>query len=123
MRVSVGYFGICLALASVPAQAADQYFVGHMGAETCVPLNDVTSDFRRVYYGGGDLHTPGDYEAGLRSVGLSVTRVALQTDLNVIAYMATATPPPGVSGKPKKALMLLFTDEGDCQLFMAAQRP
>ena len=52
-----------------PAKDA-RWFVGHLGEETCVPLDDVGPDLSRLYYGAGNMHTPEDFVAVALSRGI-----------------------------------------------------
>lgn len=60
--------------ATAPAQA--RWYTAHLGAETCVPLDDIdlSAPSWRVYYGTGPFHTPQDFVATLRRAGMRVVK-------------------------------------------------
>jgi hypothetical protein len=62
------------ALTSAPAEA--RWYVSHLGADTCVPLDRIDTDKpeRRLYYSSGPLQTPEDFVRWFASVGASLKR-------------------------------------------------
>jgi hypothetical protein len=53
---------LLIGLTTLPAAAADRWYMGHLGAETCVPLDNIGDYGRtRLYYGTGIWHTPADF--------------------------------------------------------------
>jgi hypothetical protein len=59
---------LALALAPVAAGACDVlWYIGHLGKETCVPLDDIGQHSERLYYGSGSMHTLNDFERWARS--------------------------------------------------------
>ena len=71
---------ISLAL-TIPA-TAEEWFISHLGPEPCVPLADIdiTNPNNRLYYHGGQLHTPVDLQNWLRSIGRKVQHYEERTN-------------------------------------------
>jgi hypothetical protein len=57
------------AVAAVPVP--DDWRVGHLGPETCVPLDDIGDHFNRLYYHTGKMRTPADFRQWIRDNGAS----------------------------------------------------
>jgi hypothetical protein len=92
-----------------------RWYFARFGAEPCVPIDDV--DFianKRLYYGGGDLHTPQQVEAAFEGVGFQVKNVREKPD--VVFFDAT-----GIDGKT--ILVALFDDKQLCQDSMSGLEP
>jgi len=97
-----------------PVSGHASWYVGHLGVELCVPLDDVGPRAERLYYGAGSMHTPEDYERTLGSVFPSVTR--LRTPAGMAAWNVTAS--DGV-----KSTALLFDDRERCNSLMQRFEP
>jgi len=103
----------CVTLAG-PAFAGERWYLAHVGAETCVPLDDLNNDLStRSYYGTGDMRTPKDYAARMRAIGFSLADQPFIND-GVVSYMASY---PGV----RTVLLVVFKDHRFCEAFMAQQ--
>lgn len=66
-----------------PAAAAETtWYVGHVGADTCVPLADLdpANPGQRLYYGGGPLRDPAAFVELLAGGGVSLVAVSGSTD-------------------------------------------
>ena len=63
MKMVLASIALC---GSVFPAHAEEWFAGHFGQETCVPIDDI--DFlaqNRLYDHSGDVHTPEQLEAKL----------------------------------------------------------
>jgi hypothetical protein len=63
---------VAIAVLFSSAHADDLWYMGHVGAEPCVPLQDIASDFSRVYYGAGVMRVPEDIANAFRRMGAVV---------------------------------------------------
>jgi hypothetical protein len=107
-------FALAVLVLFAPASGHASWYVGHLGAERCVPLDNVGPQAERLYYGAGPMHTPEGYERTLRSVFPSVTQ--LRTPQGMVAWNV------GASGG-EKSIALLFDDRGLCERLMEAFSP
>jgi hypothetical protein len=98
----------------VPVSGHASWYVGHLGAELCVPLDNIGPQAERLYDGVGSMHIPEDYERTLRSVFPSVTQ--LQTLQGMAAWNVKAS-----SGE--KSFALLFDDKQRCEKLMEPFSP
>jgi hypothetical protein len=97
-----------------PVSGHASWYVGHLGAELCVSLDNVGPQAERLYSGAGSMHTPEDYERTLRSVFPSVTQ--LRAPQGMTAWNVRA------SGG-EKSIALLFDDKGLCERLMEPFSP
>jgi hypothetical protein len=53
-----------------------RWYIGHLGQETCVPVDDISFDAPggRLYYGTGSMHTPDDFVRWVANHGTSLRR-------------------------------------------------
>ena len=58
-----------LAVVTTTTQAKADWYLGHYGADTCVPFADIPDEFNgpRLYYGAGIYRTPADLVALARA--------------------------------------------------------
>jgi hypothetical protein len=101
---------------TIPA-AAEEWFISHLGPEPCVPLADIdiTNPYNRLYYRGGQLHTPVDLQNWLLSIGEKVQHYEERT--NGINSMVTfQVSSPNNSGYVK--VVQVFNDQDVCRVFM-----
>lgn len=108
MKMALASIALC---GSVFPAHADEWFAGHFGQETCVPIDDI--DFlgqKRLYHHSGDVHTPEQLEAILRGAGalVEVKKAERQVDFWIKA--------PGLV-----TFLIVFNDEALCQALMAGQ--
>lgn len=103
-----------LALFSL-ARADDLWYMGHMGAEPCVPLRDITSDFRRVHYGAGDMRVPEDIAKGFQRMGAVV--VSDKSDSKDSAFYQVSYP------NGKGTYIVMFRGEERCRHMMSTVKP
>lgn len=98
-----------------PAMAQDgtRWHMARLGAEACVPLDDVSPAGERLYYGTGDMHTPADFKQMLERMGTRVTLgpEAPQVMPSIVPYVVTF--PDG-----DVRLMPLFDTEALCRFTM-----
>jgi len=97
-----------------PVSGHASWYVGHLGAELCVPLDDLGPQAERLYQGTGSMHTPEDYERTLGSVFPSVTR--LRTPYGMAAWNVRAS-------DGGKSIALLFDDRERCDRVMEPFEP
>jgi len=55
--------------ATTPAADETKWYIAHLGAEPCVPLDRIGHNFNRVYYGSGNFKTPDDVAEYFRRLG------------------------------------------------------
>jgi hypothetical protein len=108
MKMVLASIALCCSV--FPAHA-EEWFAGHFGQETCVPIDDI--DFlaqNRLYHHSGDVHTPEQLEAKLRGVGaqVEVKKGEKQVDFWIKA--------PGLD-----TFLIVFNDEALCQALVAGQ--
>ncbi len=116
--------------AQAPAASSQEpagltWYVGHMGAETCVPLSDVGNGRNgpiRLYYGGGSMRTPEDFANRMRGLGANLHRVPMSaSDVQdeqksgdyMVMYNGTIPGESGVTG------FVFFSSAGTCKYMMA----
>lgn len=89
----------------MPAAAAGRWYVGHSGSQPCVPLDDLGDNMQRLYYGGGQMHTPADFVAHFAAMGVTLKAVS-GTPPGIILYHDSS------GGGPD---MVLFDDPDVCK--------
>lgn len=97
------------------ARADDLWYMGHMGAEPCVPLNDITSNFRRVHYGAGDMRVPEDIAQAFQRMGAVVAKEKLDSKDSAAYHVSY---PNG-----KETYILMFRGEDRCRHEMSTIKP
>jgi hypothetical protein len=61
---------------TIAANAAEaRWYIAHMGAEACVPVDDIGDNNERLYYGAGNMRTPDDFARQMTELGAIVKRV------------------------------------------------
>jgi hypothetical protein len=105
--------GLIALLLAAPVAKAEGWYMGHIGADTCVPAEVVDGpNGQRSSYKGGSYHTPEDIKQVLTKAGARVEE-------DYSNYL-----PPGAIGfklivGDKSAIVLMFNDKAKCQDFMA----
>jgi hypothetical protein len=101
-------------LCAISSPADARWYISHVGAETCVPIDnlDPSNPFTRLYYGAGEMRTPDDFLNTVRSMGMQI-REEKTTLPSTHAYIASA------SGMTKTTMFLLFGDSDICRAAMA----
>ena len=105
---------VLLALSSL-ARADDLWYMGHMGAEPCVPLRDITSDFKRVHYGAGDMRVPEDIAKAFQRMGAVV--VNEKSDSKDEAFYHVSYP------NGKGTYIVMVRGEEFCRFMMSKVKP
>jgi hypothetical protein len=96
----------------IPAHA-EQWFAGHFGQETCVPIDEVDFvNMARLHYHSGNVHTPEQLEAALRGAG---AQVEVMKGERQMGFRIKA---PGLD-----TFIVVFNDEALCQAMMAQRKP
>lgn len=67
---------VSCAICTCVAAAAERWYVGHVGPESCVPLDDLGESMQRLYYGSGRMHTPSDFVAHFAAMGVTIKPVS-----------------------------------------------
>jgi hypothetical protein len=79
--------GLITGLASTMLAAEVRWYLAHMGAETCVPLDDIGDNNERLYYGAGDMHTPADVARQIVELGGTIKLMPSSSE-SFVTYMA-----------------------------------
>jgi hypothetical protein len=98
---------VSCAICAWVAAAAERWYVGHVGPEICVPLDDLDDSMQRLYYGGGQMHTPADFVAHFAAMGVTIKPVS-GTPPGIMLYR-------GDDGSD----MVLFNDPDVCKSVLA----
>lgn len=106
-------FVASVATAGTTVQAqAPRWYVGHLGGEDCVPLDDIGDAGERLYYQTGKMRTPEDYILWMQSNGVSMRRKA-GTPENVVILLGHAP------GSDRDIAVALFADPQACAAALA----
>jgi hypothetical protein len=94
-----------------PTTSQARWYMGHSGAEICVPVDDLdVKSGKRLYYGAGPFKTPEDIAHWFHSGGFRMTRQPGFPE----AITAYKTSGPGV----RETMFLFFEDKTLCQTIM-----
>jgi hypothetical protein len=102
---------VVLATTICSSRAEARWYIGHLGAEICVPLSDVGDNMERLYYGSGQMRTPEDFAQHMRNQGAHMELLSGMPNF-VTAYKGSG---PGV----REAAFPFFESEEMCQTTMA----
>jgi hypothetical protein len=107
------------AVTLIPAAPAPQapipsvrWYLGHLGADSCVPLTDVGHSMERVYYGAGSMQAPEDMAAHFHSIGGHTQWV----DAGAMAQYSRIF---HATGPGLDTYVVMFNDKDVCQLAMS----
>jgi hypothetical protein len=105
-----------LALSATNA-AAQEWYVAHLGQETCVPIDDIDMDTgRRLYYHTGSMHTPQQFEQMFARLGVRVNEEPPPIPDKTFAFEV-------IFSNADTTHMVLFNDEAICKFAMSKLRP
>lgn len=93
--------------------ACAEWYVAHVGRETCIPLRNVGSRGERLYYGGGSMETPNDLLKAFRGPGYFIWR-------NNVGALEKYAADYDVNGPDDfSAHFLFFNDQTICRKYMS----
>lgn len=102
-----------------PAYAEARWYVAHMSAEICVPLDDIDFEtFTRLYYGTGDMHVPADMALKFEQAG-TVLNWLPQESTGTTQMMAFRLAFPN----GQTTVVAFFNDEAACKFAMSRVQP
>jgi hypothetical protein len=107
---------ICAAVASLAlvatAKADTNWYMGHVGPETCIAVGDYSFETgHRLYYGAGALHTPDDVKGWFISHGMRANaQMMTKEEITIVNLKLDG---PGVN-----TTIVMFNNEQFCQIAM-----
>lgn len=102
-----------------PASTEARWYVAHMSAEICVPLDDIDFEtFTRLYYGTGDMHAPEDMALKFEQAGAVLKWLPQKSTgpTQMMAFRLTF-----LNGQT--TVVAFFNDEAACKFAMSRVQP
>jgi hypothetical protein len=115
---TIKVFLVAMALAlSVGHARAEDWYMAHVGQEICVPVDDLSVETpgQRLYYHGGDLHTPEDVKRFFAAMGARIEDQSYSDQANGYVAFDVVT--------NKRFTIVLMNDEAACRSVMSRMRP